>query len=101
LLAVVDVLTKAGRIFGATVIGGGAVGRQMKVSRVKGVGPEKRKEKRDRPESVKVVVVPEPAERKRKQRGDLTEYQNPERAAQMVKKYPDQMLKGKGWPVVV
>jgi hypothetical protein len=40
-----------------------------------------------------VVTVPEPAERKRKKRRDLAQYQNPSRAVQMAKKYPDQMLK--------
>jgi hypothetical protein len=83
------------------VMTGGAVGQQMKVSRLEAVGPKKKKGKRQRPESVKVVTVPEPAERKRKKRRDLAEYQNPSRAVQMAKKYPDQMLKEKGRPVVV
>jgi hypothetical protein len=68
---------------------GGAVGQQMKVSQLKGMGPEEKKEKRDRPDSVKMLTVPEPPERKRKKRVDITEYHNLERAVQMAKKYPE------------
>ncbi len=73
-----------------------APGRPMKVSQLQAVGPEKQKKARERPESVKVVTVTEPAERKQKKRKDVQEYKNARRAVQCALKYPEQMVEEKG-----
>ncbi len=62
------------------------------VSAIVSVGPKKKKRTKKRSERVQPVLVEEPGERKRAKRKDLMLYKNPQRAQEIVVKFPNQSL---------